>query len=80
MYRTIFEATGTAMLIVEEDTTISYVNENALRLAGYSRDEFVGKKRWTEFVADREDLERMTKYHYLRRQNPDEAPKHMNSD
>ena len=75
MYRTIFEATGTAMLIVEEDTTISYANENALRLAGYSRDEFVGKKRWTEFVADREDLERMTKYHYLRRQNPDEAPK-----
>ena len=49
-YRTIFETSGSAMLIVEEDTTISLVNSNFEELSGYSREELEGKKSWNDFV------------------------------
>jgi PAS domain S-box-containing protein len=49
-YRTIFETTGTATLIVEEDDTISLSNSGFQRLTGYSEDEINGRKKWTEFV------------------------------
>lgn len=61
-YRTVFETTGTAMGIVEEDTKISLVNEEFEKLTGYPREEVEGKKSLTEFVV-KEDLERMIKYH-----------------
>jgi PAS domain S-box-containing protein len=67
-YRTIFENTGTASVILEEDTTISLANAEFSSLSGYPREEIEGKKRWTEFVAD-EDLERMLAQHQLRRKN-----------
>jgi len=77
-YRTIFETTGTAMVIVEEDTTISLVNRELERLTGYSKEELEGKKSWTElFVKD--DLEKMKRYHYLRRINPEAAPRNYES-
>ena len=69
-YRTIFENTGTATLIVEEDRTISLVNGQFEELSGYSREEIEWKKRWTEFVIE-EDLERMKKLHYSRRKAPE---------
>ena len=74
LYRTIFETTGTATTIVDEDTTIILANREFERLSGYSRDEIEGKKSWTEFVVD-EDLERMKRYHYLRRRDPGLAPR-----
>ncbi len=73
-YRTIFDNTGTAMLIIEEDTTVSLVNDEMLKLVGYTREEFGVNMSWTKFVA-KDDLERMREYHSLRRVNPDEAPK-----
>lgn len=73
-YRTIFENTGTAFTILEEDTTISLANTEAEKIWGYSKDEMEGKKKWTEFVAKKEDLKRMRKYHRLRRENTDVAP------
>jgi len=72
-YRKIFDNTGTAMLVVEEDTTISLVNNELLNITGYKREEFKNKISWTEFVA-KEDLERMKGYHELRRASPDMAP------
>ena len=68
-YRTIFENTGTATVILEEDTTISLVNGQFEELSGYSREEIEWKKSWTEFIVD-EDLERMKKRHYSRRKDP----------
>jgi PAS domain S-box-containing protein len=65
-YRTIFETTGTAMIIVDEDTTISLVNKEFEDLCGYSREDIEGKKKWTEFFSG-EDLSRMVEYHRLRR-------------
>ncbi|MBN1763608.1 MAG: PAS domain S-box protein [Methanomicrobia archaeon] len=72
-YQAIFETTGTAMVIIEEDTTLSLVNTKFEELSGYSREEVEGKKSWTEFVVE-EDLERMKEYHRLRRIDLDAAP------
>jgi len=73
-YRTIFNTTGTATIILEEDTTISLVNAEFEKLSGYSREEVEGKRSWTEFV-DKDFLETMIKeYHHVRRVNPNSAP------
>ena len=73
VYRSIFETTGTATAIVEEDTTLSLVNAEFERLSGYSREDIEGKKSWTEFVVEG-DLERMKEYQRLRRTDPGLAP------
>lgn len=73
-YRAIFENTGTASLILDEDTTILLVNEEFVELSGYSKEEIEGKKSWTEFVV-KEDLERMKIQHELRRQDQKKALK-----
>lgn len=61
-YRSVFENTGTATMIIEEDMTISMVNTEWEKLSGYSKKEVEGKKKWTEFVYN-EDLKRMEEYH-----------------
>jgi PAS domain S-box-containing protein len=50
-YRAIFENTGTATMIMEQDGTISLVNTGFAELTGYGREEVEGVKRWTDFVA-----------------------------
>lgn len=74
LYRTIFENTGTATIIIEEDMTVSLINGEMERLSGYTRKEFEGKYKWTELVHN-DDVERMKKYHVLRRLNPELAPR-----
>jgi len=49
-YKAIFEHTGAATVIIEEDTTISLANAEFERLSGYPREEIQGKRSWTEFV------------------------------
>ena len=71
-YRTIFENTGTAMVIIEKDTTIILANSQFERLSGYPSDEIEGKKSWTDFVAA-DDLQRMSDQHRLRRENHEAA-------
>jgi len=73
IYKTIFENTGTATVIIESDTVLSLVNSHFELLSGYPREEIEGKKSWTEFVVP-EDLERMKKYHRDRRKNSLSAP------
>ncbi len=74
-YRTIFENTGTATVLLEEDTIISLANAEFVRLSGDLRENIEGKKKWTEFVV-KEDLERMLAQHRLRRENQETALKH----
>lgn len=74
VHRAIFENTGTAMCLVEEDNTISLCNGEFVALAGLPREEIEGKKSWTEFVAP-EDLPRMREYHRRRRREPGAAPR-----
>jgi len=49
-YRTIFENTGTATIIVEEDLTISLANKQFEELTGFSRSDIEGRKNWGDFV------------------------------
>jgi len=72
-YRTVFENTGNATIIVEEDTMISLVNTKFEILSRYSREEIEGKKSWTEFY-DKDDLEKMKEYHYTGRVDPKAVP------
>jgi len=74
LYRTIFENTGTATIIVEEDTTISLVNTEFEKLSGYKKEDWEGKRSWTEFVV-KEDVDRMKEYHFIRRTDPDAVPR-----
>lgn len=71
-YRAIFENTGTAMVLIEEDTVISIANAEFVRMSGYSREEIEGKMKWTMLVV-REDLDRMLAQHRLRREQHEEA-------
>ncbi|TYO92271.1 PAS domain S-box protein [Desulfallas thermosapovorans] len=72
-YRTIFETTGTATVIIEEDGTISLANKEFENLSGYSRNDLEGKKKWMEFV-EQGDLQRMMEYHRMRRVDSNSAP------
>jgi PAS domain S-box-containing protein len=74
-YRTIFEHTGTAMVIIEEDTTVGFANKEFFSLTGYSQDDIDSRKSWTEFV-HKEDLPRMIEQHKLRRAGSSEALSH----
>jgi PAS domain S-box-containing protein len=74
LYRTTFENTGTATVLIEEDTTISFANAKFENLSKYSKKEIEGKKRWTDFVV-KEDLERMQEQHRLRREKREAALK-----
>jgi PAS domain S-box-containing protein len=73
-YRTIFETTGTATVIVDEDTTVSLVNTEFEKLSGGPKDYWEGRRKWTEFVHEK-DRERMLGYHYLRRVEPNAVPR-----
>ena len=50
-YRTIFENSGVATILIEKDAKISASNTKFLQLVGFSQKELEGKKKWTEFVA-----------------------------
>ncbi len=71
-YRTLFENTGSAIIEVEEDTTIKLANEKFALDLGYSREEIEGKMKWIELVSE-EDLDFMIKQHQQRRIDPEKA-------
>ncbi len=73
-YRTIFETTGAATVIIEEDTIISLINTEFEKQSGYSKGDVEGKKSWTEFLV-KDDLTRMQEYHRLRRVDPEAVPR-----
>ncbi len=72
-YHVFFETICIATLAAEEDTTISFANHKMEELSGYSKEEIEGKKRWTEFVSEK-DIDDVLHYHKLRRGNKTEAP------
>lgn len=75
LYKAIFNNTGTATCLIDENRTLILVNEKFEHLSGYSRKELENKMKWTDFVVP-EDLEKMQKHHNNRRQVPQNAPKH----
>jgi len=73
-YRTIFENSGTAIMILHENMQIMLVNAQFETLSGYSKDEIERKKSFWEFV-DRSDVEKIEKNHRLRQTDPNLAPR-----
>jgi PAS domain S-box-containing protein len=73
MLATIFENSGTAIVIIEEDCTITLSNAEFRRFTGYSAHEIHGRIKWTQLVVP-EDLARMRDYHELRREEPGSVP------
>lgn len=72
-YRTLFETTGTATIIVDDDSNILMANQQFEKLSGYSKEEIEGKKSWKDFAL-KSDREIMEKYHHLRRKNHENPP------
>ncbi len=73
-YRTIFETTGTATCIIDEDTTLALVNGTFEELAEFPKQEIEGKKKLHDFVHP-DDYVWMEGYHYSRIVNPGAAPR-----
>jgi anti-anti-sigma factor len=75
LYRAIFENTGTAMAIVEEDLTIFLANSEFEKMVGYAKAELEEVMSLLSFVV-RDDIEKVRKFHDLVRKNRDDPPKH----
>lgn len=78
-YRTIFETTGTATIIIEDDMTISLLNSEFETLTGYAKNAWEGKKKWTDYTA-KEHIPMITEYHSLRRIDSNAAPRNYEHD
>ncbi len=52
-YRTIFENTGTATIIIENDTTISLANSEFAKMAGFDKNEIEHLKSWLHFIDEK---------------------------
>jgi PAS domain S-box-containing protein len=74
MYFTIFQTTGTATAVVEEDGTLSLINAEFERLCGFPKEEVEGKKTNLAFVAET-DRQRIINYHQMRRANRQSVPR-----
>jgi len=73
-YRTIFETTGNATILIDDDMTIILANREFEKISGCDSKELNRKRRFTEFILP-EDREMMTGYHLLRRKKHDAAPR-----
>ncbi|MCX7726325.1 MAG: PAS domain S-box protein [Chitinispirillaceae bacterium] len=72
-YRRAFEFTGTAMIVIDEDMTVVMANHKLEEITGYSQEEILKRRKWTEVVVP-EDVEWMKEYHLKRRREPDNVP------
>ena len=72
-YRSVFENTGAATVILEKDGTISMANAGFEKLSGHTREEIEGKKQWSEYVVEK-DIERMKEIFAERRKNGGDVP------
>lgn len=78
-YKTIFENTGTATLIVEADTKVSLVNAEFVKLYGKSKEIIEGQMEWPQFVS-KEYIPMMKEFHATRRIDPDAVPRNYEFD
>ncbi|PKN08295.1 MAG: hypothetical protein CVU73_07515 [Deltaproteobacteria bacterium HGW-Deltaproteobacteria-8] len=78
-YRTLFMNTGTATILIKEDTTISLVNQEFEKLSGLPREQVEGRMSWTEFFSS-EIVEGMLRHHVKRRVSPELAPRNYEAE
>ena len=73
-YRSIFENTGTATIIIDEDMIIYDANSEFEKLTGFKREEIIGKEnKWSNLVIPSE-YDKLRKYSIKRSNDPDSVP------
>ncbi|HAV10347.1 MAG TPA: hypothetical protein DCX22_01855 [Dehalococcoidia bacterium] len=72
-YRTLFESTGTALIVIERDATVMLANTETEKIFGYSRGEIEGNKRWITYIHPG-DLEAALGNNRLRSLTAESAP------
>jgi PAS domain S-box-containing protein len=75
-YRTLFETTGTAMVLLGKSSIIKSCNSQFCVMSGFRREEIEGRMAWMDFVPPEEIL-RMTGHREIR---TEEMPNHPLSD
>ena len=73
-YRTIFENTGTALIIINEDATIELANREFEAMTGYTTADLGSGITGATFVVE-EDIPMIQQYHLMRRKDPESAPR-----
>ena len=73
-YKTIFENTGTATVVIEDDMTISTVNSELERISGIPKDKVEGKMKFPELIAE-PDRSKVMENHCRRREAPQAVPR-----
>ncbi|MDP4266714.1 MAG: PAS domain S-box protein [Bacteroidota bacterium] len=72
LYQGVFENTGTATMIIDEDTIILYANKECFSVTGYTEEQLVGTS-WTKYIAP-ENQNMMIQYHIKRRHEATNLP------
>lgn len=73
-YQAIFNNTGTATCIINEDSEIVLMNDMFVQLTSYNETDLANKVKWVEFIAP-DDLIRMQQFHRERRETGKNPPK-----
>ncbi len=74
-YQTIFENSGTAMAIIEDNGTVTLVNSVFEKMTGYSRADVEHTRSIFTFITP-EERERIMTYHKARRNSDQTVPRH----
>ncbi|MCP4113993.1 MAG: PAS domain S-box protein [Desulfobacteraceae bacterium] len=72
-YKTIFENTGTATVLIEDDMTISMVNSELERISGIKKSQVEGRMKFPELIAEA-DRAKVMNNHRLRRKEGGSNP------
>lgn len=72
-YRILFEHTGAATIIINDDGTIDQANSEFVQLIGVPREEIEGTMSWT-LISHPDDLNMVKKYHHERRKDSASVP------
>ena len=73
-YRMIFENTGTATILFDDNGKAVLANSQFAGLSGYEKEEIEGKMEWDKLIYEK-DLERVGEYRRIRLLDPGKAPK-----
>ncbi len=73
LYRILFETTGTANLLFDEEGTILLFNTRMESISGYKKEEVEGKRKWLEFIP-KPELDMMMDFNEIRKEDPTKVP------
>ncbi|MCK5409578.1 MAG: PAS domain-containing protein, partial [Candidatus Heimdallarchaeota archaeon] len=73
LYRILFETTGTANLLFDDNGTILLFNTRMESISGYKKEDVEGKRKWLEFIP-KPELAMMMDFNEIRKEDPSKVP------